>query len=121
MIKEITERDFLPEHLKGSSVVLEVKYGNHNHSQSHTAYIGEVTFNLVPQMGYIWFLIGGCPSFADLREALRAWPLLRRFFSPELFAWATTKRNAAFLSHFGFASYLTEGGTHYFKEVKNVL
>jgi hypothetical protein len=121
VIKEIEERDFLPEHLQKSAVVVEVKYGNHNHSQSHTAYIGEITFNLVPQMGYLWFLIGGCPTFADLRGALRAWPLLRHFFSSELFAWTTSERNAAFLSHFGFTPYLIEGDMRYFKEVKNGL
>ena len=117
----IRDRDFLPPHLQKSTVVLKVQYGDVNHSESHTAYIGEVTFNYIPQMGYLWLKLGDRPSWAVLRHAKRIWPILRRFFSPVLFAHAEPPVDTKFLSHFGFSFLLEEDGMQYFKETPNVI
>ena len=52
----VTERAMLPEHLRGSSVVVRATYGGMIESYAHTEpfFLGQVTFNFIPEMSYLW-------------------------------------------------------------------
>jgi hypothetical protein len=108
----------LPEHLRGSSVVVEVGYGDvfetHNHTEPFV--VGQVTFNFVPEMSYLWMLPPPRSSSKLLREARALWPHLRSLFSPFIVAHAKSERDGKFLRFFGFLPYAEHEGVTFFKE-----
>lgn len=113
----IKERDFLPEELRESTIVVKAMYGHCTGSHSHTQlFFGQLSFQFIPHMATLWLLPPPSIPFSLLAGAKNWWPLIRPLFAPELYAHANCIRNARFLSFLGLEPVGELDGVQYFKE-----
>lgn len=118
---ELTEeRDMLPEHLKASTMVFKVMYGDLFQTTDHIppAYIGQFVLSFFPYIAYIWFIPSGVERASMLREARMMWKELRPRFADEIFCFVKNRKNEKFARAFGFVPYAEDDGVTYLKELQ---